>query len=461
MNLIFFILHRAYLIFFLWYKHFLRIAASSVALLITLILVVLFLGVMRPVKDIFARKLTSSLPGELIKLKPKELAKYSSPLALFSERPDIPFGLSKKQLNQLKSWKGVEKVYATQMMQRPALTYLKHPMLSSLGGGLRFDVLMQGVEYDMVKPYLFCMKNFQPKIIKVPLKTKETKRVGRLVKKENRLVIPVVIPEVYVSIAQAWLSVNRLPMIQMSALNGLDLEIQIGQSLLQRSQPSELKVTGKICGFIPEGIVTAIGVPLTWVKRYHKREGMKQASSSYDQIFVKIKNSKDTSKIKKRAKKFGLISYNQSKKYGELFKWIEKIDYIFWSVALILLLFSGISLVNSFTLLSTEKKYEFGLYLVLGSSPLFIWVMMFIEGAIWGMIHAFLSLSIAEFIFNYLKENIQFMQIHPELASLSFTLSGSEKTTLFLASVLFTGLSSLVPSMLLMKNKIINMVKKD
>ena len=76
---------------FLWYKHFFRIAASSIAFLITLTLVVLFLGVMRPVKNLFTQKLEGSLPGELIKLKPKELAKHFNPLALFEEKTGHAF----------------------------------------------------------------------------------------------------------------------------------------------------------------------------------------------------------------------------------------------------------------------------------------------------------------------------------------------------------------------------------
>ena len=449
MNLLFFILHRSYLILFLWYKHFFRIAASSISFLFTLTLVILFLGIMRPVKNLFTQKLEGSLPGELIKLKPKELARYSNPLALFEEKPDMRFGLVTKQVRSLRKWKEIEKVYATQVLQRPAMSYLKHPLLSGLGGGLKFDLLIQGVDYNLVKPYLFCMKNFRPK----------WGRQGP--GKSKPLIVPLVIPEVYVSIVQVWLSVNHLPMIKMSALNGLDLDIHIGQSIFKRDQAPELKVRGRICGFIPEGIVTAVGAPLGWVERYHRRHGMNRASSSYDQVFLKIKNSKDTPKIKRRAKKLGLISHHQSRKYGEFFKWIEKIDYIFWGIASILIILSGISLVNSFTLLSTEKKYEFGLYLVLGSSPLFIWVMMFIEGALWGLIHSLTSLYIAGFIFETLKENLQFVQMHSELASLNFALSVNEKTGLVMSSVLFIGLSSLVPSILLMRNKIINMIKKD
>ena len=328
------------------------------------------------------------------------------------------FGLVKKQLRSLRSWKEIEKVYVTQVLQRPAMSYLRHPLLSSLGGGLKFDVLIQGVDHNLVKPYLFCMKNFRPK----------WERRG--FDKSKILTVPLVIPEIYVSIAQVWLSVNRLPIIKMSALNGLDIDIHIGQSILKRNQDPELEIRGRICGFIPEGVVTAVGAPLGWVERYHRKQGMNKASSSYDQVFVKIKNSKNTPKIKRKAKKLGLISYNQSRKYGELFKWIEKIDYIFWGIASILIILSGISLVNSFTLLSAEKKYEFGLYLVLGSSPFFIWVMMFIEGAIWGVIHSFTSLYIAEFIFETLKENLQLFQIHSELASLNFTLSTSEENGL-------------------------------
>ncbi len=449
MSWFFFILHRVYLILFLWYKHFFRIAASSISLLVTLTIVILFLGVMHPIKNLFTQKLEGSLPGEIIKLRPKKLLLNANLLSLFQEKPDTHFGVTKKEILRFKSWKEIQSIDYTQMLQRPILTYLKHPLLTSLGGGLKFDILMQGLNARLVKPYLFCMKNFKPKKKKIS----ETETVT---------VIPVVIPDIYVSIAQVWLSVNRLPTIERGALNGLNLDMRVGSSLLQgRSQTKGTKVLGQICGFIPEGIVTTVGAPLSWVTKYHRSQNMKLASDSYDQIFIRVKNSKNVSKIKKKLKKFGLISHTQSKQYSKLFKWIAKIDYIFWFTASILILLSGISLVNSFSLLATEKKYEFGLYLVLGSSPIFIWVMMFFEGVIWGCIHSFLSLKIADLLFGYLKNNLSIVKLYPEWAGIDFSLSSKEIFFLSLGAILFTGLSSMIPSILMMKNKTIDMIKKD
>ena len=449
MSWFFFVLHRTYLIFFLWYKHFFRIAASSISLLITLTLVVLFLGVMRPVKNLFIQKLKGSLPGEMIKLRPKELSGSAHPLSLFQEKPDIHFGVTKKEILRFKSWKEVQSINYTQMLQRPILTYLKHPFLTSLGGGLRFDILMQGITVNLVKPYLFCMKNFKP----------QKKKISET---ETITVVPIVVPEIYVSIAQVWLSVNRLPMMEMGAFNGLNLDMRVGSSVLSGGSRTEgTKVLGRICGFIPEGIVTTVGAPLSWVTNYHRSQDMQLASDSYDQIFIRVKNSKNVGKIKRKLKKFGLISHTSSKKYGKLFRWIAKIDYIFWITASILIFLSGISLVNSFSLLAIEKKYEFGLYLVLGSSPIFIWVMMFFEGVIWGCIHVVLSLKIAGLLFGYLKNNLSIIKLYPEWAGIDFSLSTQEILWFSLGAILFTGLSSMIPSILMMKNKTIDMVKKD
>ena len=450
MSWLFFVLHRGYLILFLWYKHFFRIAASSISFLITLILVVLFLGVMRPIKSLFVQKLEGSLPGELIKLRPKEMSENVNPLSLFQKKPDVHFGVTKKEIRRIQSWKDVQSVHYTQMLQRPVLTYLKHPLLSNLGGGIRFDILIEGVKPSLVKPYLFCMKNFKPQRKKQP--------DGQMV-----VILPVVVPEIYVSIAQVWLSVNQLPMPKMDSFEGIDLNMLVGQSILKRrGEPQEsIRVIGRVCGFIPEGIISTMGVPIRWVEGYHRSQDMKIAADSYDQIFVRVKNSKNVGKIKKRLKKYNLVSHARSKKYGELFRWISKIDYIFWSTAFILILLSGISLVNSFTLLSTEKRYEFGLYLVLGSSPLFIWVMMFFEGAIWGGIHSFLSFKVADLLFVYLKDNLPFIKLYPELGLINFSVPFQEKFWLVVIAVTFTGLSSMIPSVLLMKNKTINLIKKD
>ena len=252
MKYLYFILHRAYLIFFLWYKHFFRIAAASIAFLVTLSLVIFFLGIIRPVKDFFAKKLEGSLPGEIIKAKPKDISKYSNPIALFQEKPDIRMGVTLKDIGRIQSWKGTNQVYYSQMMQRPILAHLKHPFLVSLGGGLRFDVLMQGIHPKLAKPYLFCMKDFKPR-----------KKYNPKLKK-TEIIIPMVVPNIYINIAQIWLSVNRLPVIDMNSLVGLNLELIIGKSLVNRRGSDLLKLKGKICGYVPEGIVSTLGVPIKW-----------------------------------------------------------------------------------------------------------------------------------------------------------------------------------------------------
>ena len=449
MKYFYFIFHRAYLIFFLWYKHFFRIAAASIAFLVTLSLVTLFLGIIRPAKDFFAHKLQGSLPGEIIKVKPRDMSKYSNPLVLFQEKPDVQLGVTLKDIGRIQSWKGTSQVYYSQMMQRPVLAHLKHPFLSSLGGGLKFDVLIQGVHPKLAKSYLFCMKDFRPR-----------KRYDPKLKK-TEIIIPMVVPDIYISIAQIWLSINRLPMVNMRSLNGLNLDLTIGKSLVFKGSSDSLKLTGKICGYVPEGIVSTLGVPIKWVRNHHYSNNMRNAANSYDQVFVKVKNPKNISRIKGRLKKMGLSGVSDTRSYNQFSKWVKNIDYIFWISALILLILSGISLVNSFTLLAVEKKYEFGLYLVLGASPVFIPVLMFLEGALWGFIHSILSLGLADICFDYLKTNLSIIKNYPELAQIKFSLSGTEKLFMILFAVLFSGLSSMLPTVLLMYNKTVELIKKD
>ncbi len=451
MDLIRFILRRIYLIFFLWIKHFFRVFISSIGLFITLLIIAFFLGIVRPLKNQLIQKIEEGLPGELIKLKAKSIDDYSNPLLLFQKNHDITYGVTPEQISKIRKWKEVRSVHTTQTLQKPVLTRLRHPFLSSLGGGLRFDVLLQGVSKKLIRPYLRCMKDFKPR----------TKIYSSEGKKIREITLPILIPDIYLEIARLWLSLNGLPPIDIKKEKRFELEMVIGSSILKPKSEEVVQVKGKICGFLPEGIVSTVGVPIGWVKNFHKSNEMFHASRSYDQIFVEVKNIKDIQILNKRFNKMGLVYSAKPKKYPGLYNWLSKLDYFFWGIVVVLLVLSGIHLFHYFTLLAVEKKYEFGLYMIFGASPFFIWTIMFLEGGIWGFIHSMLSILGAEFILNYLKGNQAILSLYPNLLHFHFDMSPQEKIYLILGAVFFSGIASMFPSIILMYKKTLSLVRKD
>ena len=452
-----FILRRLYLIIFLWYKHFWRIASASIGLFITLVLVFLFLGVARPLKKQLIQKFESSFPAETVKYIPKSLGDYSNPLLMFTQNKDMLYGISQKQLGFIHKWNEIESIQFSQILQKTVLLNAKHPALESLGGSLRFDILVQGISTEMVKSYLFCMKNFKPLIENDPLYNSMPSNKKSI----KRIVLPMVIPTTYLDIARLWLSLNGFPAIDLKKAGGFELELLIGSSVLKGSSPDPLKVYGKICGFIPEGIVTTVGVPLNWVSNYHTVSDMPKAAFSYDQVFIKLKNIKDANTVHNKLRKYPLIRAGDIKKYANFTSWLKNLDYIFWIIIIIFLILSSIGLINSFALLTLEKKYEFGLYMVFGSSPFFIAFLMFIEGAIWGCLHSFLALFLAQFIVHYIQTNLTEFIFIQEIVQLQFLISTTERIFLILGGTIFAGFASATPVLFIMYKNTLSLVKKD
>lgn len=451
MNLLRFIWRRFYIIVFLAKKHFWRSFLSSLGLLLSLIIVLMILGILRPIKKQVVKKIEGSLPAEMIRVTLPRSRTVVNPLSLFSQgQSDAVLGVGSKELSKIKGWPHIKDIYTTQILLKPALTTLEHPILQAkFGTGLSFDIMIQGISKPMIRPFLKCMKSF---------KVQEDD--------EGRPLIPFIIPETYAEILYAYSVVSGLPPIDINKLIGHKLKVRLGRSVLGVAKGEEEQVTGRICGFVPQGYVTTVGAPLPWVIRTNKSWGLNAAAKSYDQVFLRVDNFKNVGSVKKKLERLKLSYTAENRKYKGLFTWINRLDYIFWGVAIVLLALSGIALANAFMLLSIEKRYEFGLYLVFGASPIFLWAMIFIEGAFWGFLHAVLSLLLSGELFAWLQQNMAGMPMLSTLGSgtinsLSLELAASEKTYLVLGATVFAGLASLIPAMIIMGRKTLELVKKD
>ncbi|MCX7596903.1 MAG: hypothetical protein N2235_24800 [Fischerella sp.] len=260
--------------------------------------------------------------------------------------------------------------------------------------------------------------------------------------------------------------INGLPDFKPKDLLGLKLKIRLGESTLGiRSKDAESAI-GKVCGFVPQGLVSAAGVPFEFVQEQHLRRNQKNALNSFDQIFLVVANPKDIPSLQKKAKAMGLNFPPQSQKYNEVYKVLQKLDYLFWAIAIVLLLLTAISLANSFMLLAIEKKYEFGLYIVFGASLLFLWFMMFVEGAFWGFVYSVLSLYAADGLFVYLQNHLTDIPFLSKIdiggwENIQLQISRAEKIAIVVSATIFAGLSSLLPAIILLGRKTLELVKKD
>ncbi|HRP68594.1 MAG TPA: hypothetical protein PLY93_03605, partial [Turneriella sp.] len=143
-----------------------------------------------------------------------------------------------------------------------------------------------------------------------------------------------------------------------------------------------------------------------------------------------------------------------------------KLDILFVVLAVILGGLASIALANSFALLATQNRYEFGLYLVFGSSMFFLWFLLAVEGALWGFLHSYLALSLAEPTLRFLQ---QYMTDLPWLTKLSGTdfmnlkleLQQSERFMIYTVTISISALASLIPGMIILGRRTLSLVKKD
>jgi len=449
MNIIRFILRRIYLFIYLAKKHFFRNLFSSLGLLISLLIVVFILGILRPVKKIIIQKMEGSLPSELIRIKSKPTSSNNLIGNLFFKNNDRYLGVKNNQIQQIRKIKYISHMYYSQILQSSATGRLMFPKMDQF----RFELMIQGVSKSLIRPYLKCMKNFRPQYKKQ--KNSEQKLT----------ILPVVIPEKYAEIMYAYASINGFQGFNLKKAVGIDLRITLGDSVVIRSSNEQTFIMGKICGFIPDGLISTLGVPLTWVKKHHFLNNQKKAANSYDQVFIKISNPKYKEQIKKKIRKIGLVFPKSKKNYKKLYYYLNKLDYIFWFIAGILLILTTIAMGNSFMLLAIEKKHEFGLFLVFGASPLFIMILMFFEGAFWGWIHSTLSIFLSKEIFSFLPELLKDITWLPisltELKNIQFQLTDNEKYYIVFFSSLLAGASSLLPTFITLGKKTLTLIKKD
>ncbi len=440
---------RIYLFLYIGKLHFFRSLFASLGLLITLFIVVLILGLMRPVSEAIVAKAEGALPGALIKLT-KETGKQTFTLPLFSKYPDQPIGFTRSEIAQMRQWKGVNSVHATQLFQQPAMATVDHALLANFNW--YFDILMQGVSPELVRPYLRCNRDFKPQRITGP-------------DGKSAIMIPIVVPEMFAELARTYAVINGMPGIDLKALTGVQLRIFLGQSITEKGWKVRETVYGKVCGFVPDGIISSIGVPLSWVESQHKLQNQTKAMSHYDQAFLNIPDARNITPVLERAQKRGYKSPEKKARFEKLHEILNRVQYVFWGFAAVLLLLSVVAFINSFSLLALEKKYEFGLYLVFGASPVFLWALMFLEGAFWGLVHAAIAIQGAEAVVPAIWEQLREIPmasgfLPPQIPE-KLALKGMEKIWIILGAVLIAGFSSLLPTILLLSRGTLSLVKKD
>lgn len=455
MNAIRFVLRRLLLIAIIARKHFFRNALSSIGLFLSLVVVITILGVLEPLKSLIRQKMEASLPPQTLRLVPElsVMGKGNKDWNLFRKEKDTLMPITSRTLERARHWGkpgDVRSVYATQLLQQPAIGRFEDPILSQLG--FSFDLVLQGVPAHMLKPLMRC---------RAPLK-------GTQVEDKDKMIdeIPVIVPESYLEIMYAYAMINGLPNISANNLIGLKLRAQLGQSIVGTKWSKTEDALLVVCGFAPAGIVSALGAPLDWVQKKHRERKQINALNSFDQIFVEISNEKVLPEILRAARAERLRIPEQNKKFDAILKSLEKIDLIFLIIAVVLGGLAAIALANSFALLAVQNRYEFGLYLVFGSSMFFLWFLLAIEGAMWGFIHSALAIALSEpalhFLQTHLSEIPWFTSLSgTDISQLKLTLSTSQRMLIYTTAIGVSAMASLIPGAIVLGKKTLSLVKKD
>lgn len=452
MNLLRFIGRRLLLVLFIARKHFIRNALSSLGLFLSLLVVITVLGILGPVKKMIRSKMEKSLPPQTVRLVPdlQHLGKTNSTWNFFKKEQDNLMLINTDLVERVKRWgkKGeVKNVWATQLLQQPAIGRFEDPILSQLG--FSFDLVLQGVPKKMFRPLMRC---------KTPY--------GGVRSEDSTEEIPTIVPESYLEILYAYAMINGLPNISAQTLIGMRLRALLGQSIVGTKWAHTEEVRLVVCGFAPPGVVSALAVPLEWVQKKHKERKQVNALKSFDQLFVEVANENVLPELIRFAKSEKLRVSEQNKKMDSVLKSLEKLDWIFLVIAVILGALATIALANSFALLAVQNRYEFGLYLVFGSSLFFLWFLLAIEGALWGFIHSALAIQLSEPVLQalqqYLSETPWLTQFSgTDLIQLKLELGRSERWLIYSLSVGVSALASLIPGAIILGRKTLALVKKD
>jgi ABC-type antimicrobial peptide transport system permease subunit len=427
---------------------------SSLGLLISLILIFSILGILRPVKKFLVDQFERNLPVDIVIVKARtETAKTSSLLGLLKKNQDHQLGISERFLKEVIKWKEVESVNVTQILQKPVMGQFDHPVLSKME--ISFNMLIQGVDYSLISNNLKCMKNFKPLV--------DINDEG-----EKITLVPLLLPESFADMAYAYTVMNGLPPVTRKEMAGLRILLNVGYPVSQKKtdELQTTKYTGIVCGFVSSNIVSVAGAPLEWVKQIHSNSNQKKAAASYDKLYIKVHNMGMMDSLLNKLSQYPVNIVSGDKNSGsKISKWLGNLDILLWTFVAILLLISSISLSNSFMILTAQKKFEFGLYLVFGASPLFLWFLIFLEGAFWGAFHSSIAFFIAQNFSDILQKFLAIMPWFNEIQNKSvvfeFYITFTEKWYLIFGSILFSGLSSVLPAMYMTGRKTLSLIKKD
>ena len=455
MNAIRFIIRRLQLIAIIARKHFFRNALSSIGLFLSLVVVITILGVLEPLKSLIRQKMEASLPPQTLRLVPElsVMGKGNKDWNLFRKEKDTLMPITSRTLERARHWGkpgDVRSVYATQLLQQPAIGRFEDPILSQLG--FSFDLVLQGVPAHMLRPLMRC---------RAPLQGTQVEDKGKMIDE-----IPVIVPESYLEIMYAYAMINGLPNVSANNLIGLKLRAQLGQSIVGTKWSKTEDALLVVCGFAPAGIVSALGAPLNWVQKKHRERKQTNALNSFDQIFIEISNEKVLPEILRAARAERLRIPEQNKKFDAILKSLEKIDLIFLIIAVVLGGLAAIALANSFALLAVQNRYEFGLYLVFGSSMFFLWFLLAIEGAMWGFIHSALAIALSEPALRILQTHLAdipwFTSLSgTDISQLKLTLSTGQRMLIYTTAIGVSALASLIPGAIVLGKKTLSLVKKD
>ncbi len=446
---IIFIWHKVYLFIYLARKHFARNAFSSIGLFLTLVIVFISTGLFQPMKKYYREKMIGSLPSTMIRVMATQ-SDQREVTGFLNFRKDAFLGISLAQARALKEKKGITGIYYTQMLQTPASAQVDSALFTQFG--FRFDIMAQGISAELARPYLRCMKNFHTSVHTTP--------------EGSFPLLPIIIPQAYADIIYAYSMVNGLPSFKTNFLTGLRLKIQLGKSIMGFEDDFTETVYGQICGFVPDGYVRVAGVPLSWVENFHRQKKKYKSLNSYDSIFLKVQNVTLLDDVKDSVRRMGLIIPEKTGSYSSLLQWMNYLDYIFWGVGILLAILSSVAMINAFSLLSIEKKYEFGLYLVFGSSPMFIWILMFFEGALWGIIHSAAAFYLSDWMVALLQNRMAAplaagAYFAENWGNISLQIDESFKAGVTLAAALLSGFTSFLPAFIMMRKNVLSLIKKD
>ncbi|MCX7633665.1 MAG: hypothetical protein N2Z22_10075 [Turneriella sp.] len=448
-----FILRRIFLIFFIARKHFWRNALSSLGLFLSLLIAITILGVLEPVKKMLRAKMESSLPAQTLRLVPEFSATKTAGWSQFRRERDVLMPITQDLLLRARRWGkpgAVRSVSATQLLQQPAIGRFEDPLLAQLG--FSFDLVLQGVPAKFFRPAMRC---------NLPYLGRTTQDKGKILEE-----IPIIVPENYLEIAYSYALISGLPTVSPQRLIGLQLRAILGQSItgVRWSFTEEVRLV--VCGFAAPGLISAVGVPIEWVQKKHRLRQQKNALQSYDQLFIEVSNEKAIPEILAAARAAKLRLPEKTRSLEPVLKSLERLDWIFLAVAAILATLAAIALANSFALLAVQNRYEFGLYLVFGSSLFFLWFLLAFEGAVWGFFHSWLALQLADpflhFLEQYLKELPWLSKFSATgLEQLKLELSAGDRLLIYLLSVSLAALSSLLPGAIVLGRRTLALVKKD